>query len=193
MTVDIHAPLETPRLILRRWHLSDRAPFAELNADPEVMRHFPQTVDRAGSDAMITRIEDGFAQRGYGLYAVEVKGGSPFVGYVGLMPVRAPNPVAPAVEIGWRLARRAWGRGYASEAARACLTLAFGPLGLDEVVSFTAVANAPSRAVMERIGLRAEPHRDFDHPALAQGDPLRRHVLYAITRDRFAAITRGAW
>ena len=186
------APLETPRLILRRWRDSDRAPFAELNSDPEVMRHFPAPLDRAGSDAMIARIKDGFEQRGYGLYAVEVKGGSPFVGYVGLAPVRAPNPLAPAVEIGWRLARSAWGRGYASEAARACLALAFDRLGLEEVVSFTAVANRPSRAVMERIGLTADPARDFDHPALEVGHPLRRHVLYAITRDRFAAITRDA-
>ncbi len=191
MTV-VHDRLETPRLILRRWRPSDHAPFAELNADPEVMRHFPATVDRAGSDGMIARIETGFDYLGYGLYAVEVKGGSPFVGYVGLMPVRAPNPLAPAVEIGWRLARRAWGRGYASEAARACLDLAFDHLGLEEVVSFTAVANAPSRAVMTRIGLRADPSRDFDHPALELGHPLRRHVLYAITREDRAAATRDA-
>ena len=191
MTV-VHDRLETPRLILRRWRPSDHAPFAELNADPEVMRHFPATVDRAGSDGMIARIETGFDYLGYGLYAVEVKGGSPFVGYVGLMPVRAPNPLAPAVEIGWRLARRAWGRGYASEAARACLDLAFDHLGLEEVVSFTAVANAPSRAVMARIGLRADPSRDFDHPALELGHPLRRHVLYAITREDRTAATRDA-
>jgi ribosomal-protein-alanine N-acetyltransferase len=188
----VHAPLETARLILRRWRDSDHAPFAELNSDPEVMRHFPSTVDRTGSDGMITRIEKGFAFLGYGLYAIEVNGGSPFIGYVGLVPVRAPNPLAPAVEIGWRLARRAWGHGYASEAARACLALAFDRLGLDEVVSFTAVANAPSRAVMERIGLRADPDRDFDHPALDVGHPLRRHVLYAITRNGFADLTRGA-
>ena len=188
----VHDRLETPRLILRRWRPGDHAAFAELNADPEVMRHFPATVDRAGSDGMIARIEKGFDHLGYGLYAVEVKGGSPFVGYVGLMPVRAPNPLAPAVEIGWRLARRAWGRGYASEAARACLDLAFDHLGLDEVVSFTAVANAPSRAVMARIGLRADPSRDFDHPALEMGHPLRRHVLHAITREDRAAATRDA-
>ena len=188
----VHDRLETPRLILRRWRPADHAAFAELNADPEVMRHFPATVDRAGSDGMIARIEKGFDHLGYGLYAVEVKGGSPFVGYVGLMPVRAPNPLAPAVEIGWRLARRAWGRGYASEAARACLDLAFDHLGLEEVVSFTAVANAPSCAVMARIGLRADPSRDFDHPALEMGHPLRRHVLHAITREDRAAATRDA-
>ena len=188
----VHDRLETPRLILRRWRPADHAAFAELNADPEVMRHFPATVDRAGSDGMIARIEKGFDHLGYGLYAVEVKGGSPFVGYVGLMPVRAPNPLAPAVEIGWRLARRAWGRGYASEAARACLDLAFDHLGLEEVVSFTAVANAPSRAVMARIGLRADPSRDFDHPALEMGHPLRRHVLHAVTREDRAAATRDA-
>ena len=185
----VHAPLVTPRLILRRWRDSDRAPFAELNSDPEVMRYFPSTVDRAGSDGMIARVEKGFEALGYGLYAVEVKDGSPFIGCVGLAPVRAPNPLAPGVEIGWRLARRAWGRGYASEAARACLRLAFDRLGEDEVVSFTAVDNAPSRAVMRRIGMRHAPERDFDHPALEVGHRLRRHVLYAIRRED---LTRAA-
>ena len=175
--------LETPRLWLRRWREADRVPFAELNADPEVMRHFPSTLDRAASDAMVARIEQGFETHGFGLYAVEVKGGSPFIGFVGLSAVRPPNPAAPALEIGWRLARRAWGRGYASEAARACVSLAFDRLERDEVVSFTAVANAPSRAVMTRIGLSHAPERDFDHPALAVGHKLRRHVLYAIRRE----------
>jgi ribosomal-protein-alanine N-acetyltransferase len=187
----VHAPLETARLILRRWRASDRVPFAELNSDPEVMRYFQATVDRTGSDGMITRIEKGFEFLGYGLYAVEVKGGSPFIGYVGLVPVRTPNPLAPTVEIGWRLARRAWGHGYASEAARRCLDLSFHDLGLDEVVSFTAVSNHPSRAVMQRIGLRADPSRDFDHPALEVGHPLRRHVVYAVTHDGFADLTTG--
>jgi len=175
--------LETPRLWLRRWRDADRAPFAELNADPEVMRHFPSTLDRAASDTMAARIEASFATNGFGLYAVEVKGGSPFIGFVGLSRVRPPNPAAPAVEIGWRLARRAWGRGYASEAAQACLNLAFDQLGENEVVSFTAVDNAPSRAVMTRIGLSHAPERDFDHPALDVGHRLRRHVLYAIRRE----------
>jgi ribosomal-protein-alanine N-acetyltransferase len=176
------APVElrTERLVLRRWRPEDRHPFAALNADPAVVRHLPGPLTRAESDALAERIEAGFAARGYGLWAVEVEGGAPFVGYVGLEPVTFASPVAGRTEIGWRLASQHWGRGYATEAAREVLRSAFEDLGLDEVVSFTVPANRPSLAVMARIGLRRRPDLDFDHPRLAPGDPLRSHVVWAL-------------
>ena len=173
--------LRTDRLRLRHWRPEDREPFAALNADPEVRRYFPSVLDRAESDAEADRHAAGLEERGWGLWAVEVVGGDPFVGYVGL----APAPFVDAVEIGWRLARSVWGRGYAPEGARAVLDHAFGPaVGLDELVSFTAVANAPSRRVMEKIGMTHDPADDFDHPRIAEGHPLRRHVLYRIRNPR---------
>lgn len=174
------AELSTGRLLLRGWRAADRAPFAALNADPEVMRHFPAPLDRAASDAFVDRIEAGFAEHGFGLWAVEHRETGTFLGFVGLSVPRFEASFTPCVEIGWRLARHAWGHGYATEAARRCLAFAFDERGLDEVVSFTAVTNAPSRAVMERIGMTYAG--EFDHPLVADGSPLRRHVLYRVAR-----------
>ena len=170
--------IETERLLLRRWRSADLEPFAELVADPEVQEHFPSVLDRAEAERAARRIDAHFDEHGYGLFAVEVRGGPPFVGYVGLQHVPFDAPFTPAIEIGWRLARSAWGHGYASEAARAALAFAFDEAGLDDVVSFTVPANRRSRAVMERIGLVRDTDGDFDHPNLAVGHPLRRHVLY---------------
>jgi ribosomal-protein-alanine N-acetyltransferase len=170
----------TDRLLLRRWRDADRVPFAELNGDPEVGRWLGGTLDRAGSDALVDRIEAAWERDGFGLFAVEVVDGEPLVGFVGLSRPSFEAHFTPAVEIGWRLSPAVWGRGYATEGARAVLALAFGELGLDEVVSFTAVGNASSRRVMERIGLHHDPADDFDHPRLAEGHPLRRHVLYRL-------------
>lgn len=178
----------TGRLVLRPWRPEDRAPFAALNADPVVMEWFPSTATTAESDAFADHIEAGFAERGWGLWAVEavaVEGFSGFAGYVGLTPVPEDLPVAPAVEVGWRLARAAWGYGIATEAATASLRFAFDELGLDEVVSFTSVPNERSQAVMRRIGLVRRPGRDFDHPRIAPGSPIRRHVVWSVTA--------GAW
>jgi len=172
--------LATERLLLRQWRDDDRAPFAELNADPEVMRYFPRTQSLAESDALVDRQQALIVERGWGLWAVDAPEG--FIGFVGLSEPRFEAHFTPAVEVGWRLARRAWGKGYATEAARACLAFGFGELGLDEIVSFTAITNMPSRRVMERLGMRRDPADDFDHPALAEGDPLRRHVLYRLRR-----------
>lgn len=168
--------LRTERLVLRHWRDEDRAPFAALNADPEVRRWFPSVLTAEESDAEADRHAAGLEARGWGLWAVEVVGGDPFVGFVGL----SPPPFMDAVEIGWRLARDAWGRGYASEGARAALAHAFGPLGLDEIVSFTAVGNERSRRVMEGLGMTHDPADDFDHPNVPEGHPLRRHVLYRL-------------
>jgi RimJ/RimL family protein N-acetyltransferase len=172
--------LETGRLSLRRWRESDLAAFAALNADPEVMEHFPSTLSREESDALARRIEAGFEERGFGLWAVEAKG--TFLGFTGLTVPRFTEHFTPCVEIGWRLVRHAWGYGYATEAATAALDDAFGRLGLEEVVSFTAVGNLRSQAVMRRIGMSRDPAGDFDHPALPEGSHLRRHVLYRIRR-----------
>jgi RimJ/RimL family protein N-acetyltransferase len=172
--------LRTERLVLRPWRDADLAPFAALNADPEVMRYFPATLSRAESDAVAGRIRESFAARGFGNWAVEVPGVTPFAGFVGLSVPRFDAPFMPCVEIGWRLARACWGKGYASEAARAALDFGFASLKLPEIVSFTVVANLPSRRVMERLGMRHDPSGDFDHPVLAAGHPLRRHVLYRL-------------
>ncbi len=183
--------LRTARLVLRRWRMADRAPFAALNADREVMAYYPAPLDRAASDAAAERIEAHWAARGFGLWAVEVPGADEFAGYVGLAVPGAGLPFAsaqvPPVEVGWRLARACWGRGYAAEAARAALDDGFGRLGLAEVVSFTAAGNARSRAVMERLGMRRDAAEDFDHPALPEEHALRRHVLYRGLTDGNAA------
>ena len=174
------ATLRTERTILRPWRADDLPPFAELNADPEVMRHFPATLDRAQSDAVASRIIDHMAKYGFGFWALEIPHRMPFAGFVGLAQVPFEAPFTPAVEIGWRLARPAWGHGYVSEAARACVRFAFDDLRLDEIVAFTVPANARSRAVMERIGMQRDLADDFDHPRLPEGHPLRRHVLYRL-------------
>jgi ribosomal-protein-alanine N-acetyltransferase len=173
----------TDRLLLRRWREDDSGPFAALNADPVAMEYFPAPLTPAESDALADRIESHFEDRGYGLWAVEIPGAAGFIGFVGLADVPADLPPAPGVEVGWRLAREHWGRGYATEAARAALHFAFGTLGLAEVVSFTAATNERSRRVMERLGMRHDPAGDFDHPRVAPGQPLRRHVLYRLSRD----------
>ncbi len=176
--------LRTERLVLRPWRDADLAPFAALNADPEVMRHFPTTLSRAESDALAGRIREGFAAQGFGLWAVEAPGVTPFAGFVGLSVPRFDAPFMPCVEIGWRLATACWGKGYASEGARAALAFGFGPLKLPEIVSFTVVANLPSRRVMERLGMRHDPSGDFDHPSLPEGHRLRRHVLYRLAAPK---------
>jgi RimJ/RimL family protein N-acetyltransferase len=176
---------DTARLRLRTWRESDRAPFAALNADPAVMDFFPALQSRAQSDASIDAWMAQFAERGWSNWAVETRGGHAFIGFVGLSVPRRQLPFAcssPCVEIGWRLARTAWGHGYASEAARGALAVGFERLGLDEIVSFTALGNARSRAVMARIGMHLDASSEFDHPALPEGHVLRRHCLYRLAR-----------
>jgi ribosomal-protein-alanine N-acetyltransferase len=171
---------------MRGWRAADRAAFAAMNADPRVMEHFPGTMTRAESDGFVDRIETHFAEHGFGLWAVEVPGVAEFIGFVGLAVPRFEAHFTPAVEVGWRLAAGWWGRGYATEAAREALRFGFDDAGLAEIVSFTAVANEPSRAVMRRIGMTHDPPGDFDHPALPPGDRLERHVLYRLTREEWA-------
>jgi RimJ/RimL family protein N-acetyltransferase len=174
--------LQTRRLLLRPWRESDLEPFAALNADPAVMEHFAKPLDRSESDAFVARIRAHFAREGFGFWAVEVAGVAPLVGLVGLARPAFEAHFTPCVEVGWRLAREHWGKGYATEAARASIRFGFEQLGLDEIVSFTVPANVRSRAVMERIGMTRSADDDFDHPALPEGHRLRRHVLYRIRR-----------
>jgi ribosomal-protein-alanine N-acetyltransferase len=170
--------ITTRRLSLRRWRPEDREPFAALNADPRVMEFFPACLSREESDAMVDRIEAHFAKHGFGPWAVEVRDGAPFIGFIGLLVPRYEAHFTPAVEVGWRLSFEAWGRGYATEGAHAALAHARDVLGLREVVSCTTPANLRSRRVMERLGLRRDPAGDFDHPLVPEDHPLRRHVLY---------------
>lgn len=172
--------LRTERLIMRRWREQDGEPFAALNADPRVMEHFPAPLTRAQSDQLIELIERGFESDGFGLWALELAGEARLVGFTGLTRVSTQMPFAPAVEIGWRIAAPYWGRGLASEAARAAAENGFQHHGLRELVSFTYAGNARSRAVMERLGMTHDPAEDFEHPALAPRHRLARHVLYRL-------------
>src|SRR6266550_6869146 len=174
--------LRTDRLRLRRWLPADRDPFAAMNADPAVMEYFPAPLSREESDALATRIEAHFDRHGFGLWAVEIPGVAPFAGFVGLSVPAFNAHFTPCVEIGWRLAVEQWGRGYATEAARAVLTFGFESLGLSEIVSFTVPGNLPSRRVMERIGMAHDPADDFDLPTPPEGHPFRRHVLYRMAK-----------
>jgi RimJ/RimL family protein N-acetyltransferase len=175
------AEVRTDRLLLRDWRDEDLVPFARLNADPQVMEYFPSLLTRGESDSMVARLRSKWVERGFGLWAMELPGVAPFAGFVGLSVPSFTAPFTPCVEVGWRLAHEFWGRGYATEGARAALTFGFGQLKLAEIVSFTAPANLRSRRVMERLGMRRSPSDDFDHPSLPEGQPLRRHVLYRLT------------
>lgn len=172
----------TSRLLLRHWREEDRAPWAAMNADPEVMQHFPATLTAEQSDAFVDGVGATLEERGWGLWAVEEIATGRFLGFTGLNVPRFEAHFTPAVEIGWRLRRDAWGSGFATEAARGVLTVAFDDLELDELVSFTAVPNERSQAVMRRIGMTHDPADDFDHPLLDAGSPLRRHVLHRLRR-----------
>lgn len=172
--------LTTDRLLLRSWRESDLEPFAALNADPEVMEFMRGPLTRDASDAWVGRINDSWTTNGYGLWAVEVKDGPEFIGFVGLADALFEAPFTPAVEVGWRLARSAWGNGYATEGARAALSYGFRDVALTEILTFTAAVNTRSRAVMERLGMSRDLGADFDHPAVPQGHPVRPHVLYRL-------------
>jgi len=174
--------LATDRLILRPWRDSDLAPFAALNADPEVMEHFPGTLSAAAAGKLAAGIRADMAERGFGWWAAEAPGVAPFIGFIGLSVPSFEASFTPCVEVGWRLARKYWGRGYATEGAREALRFGFEELGLAEVVSFTALPNTRSQAVMRRLGMTHDPADDFDHPALPEGHRLRRHVLYRLRR-----------
>ena len=176
--------LRTPRLLLREWRDSDAEPFAAMSFDPEVMRYLVPFPDRSAIENWIARARTHLDLHGYGKFVVEVPGETEFAGVIGLDDVGFDLPFAPAVEVLWRLARPYWGRGFATEAARAAIDDGFGRLGRDKVVANTLVDKSRSRAVMERLGMRRDPRGDFDflHPRLPPGHPLRPHVLYRLMR-----------
>jgi len=176
------APLElhTRRCVLRQWQPGDFEPWAAMNADPEVRRHFPGLLTPEAAASEAGRCRDAIAQRGWGMWALELPGVMPFAGFVGLNVPHYDAPFVPAVEIGWRLVRAAWGCGYASEAAQAALEFAFTRLGLREVVAIAVPGNQASLRVMQRLGMVRDEAGDFDHPRIQAGHPLRRHVLYRV-------------
>jgi RimJ/RimL family protein N-acetyltransferase len=179
-----------PRLKLRQWIEADIAPFAAMNADAVVMEFFPEPLSREQSLALFERLRRGIAERGWGLWAVEI--GSEFAGLTGLAQPRFEAHFTPCVEIGWRIDRRFWGRGYALEAARIALRFGFEGLHLREIVSFTARLNQRSQRLMSRLGMTYSPQDDFEHPQVPVGHKLRGHVLYRIqyTPDKLEALNR---
>ncbi|WP_223528254.1 GNAT family N-acetyltransferase [Pseudomonas sp. GL-R-19] len=183
--------LESARLLLRQWRDEDLADFAAMCADPQVMRYFPATLSRLESASLIGRIRGHFAEHGYGLWALQRKDSGQFIGFTGLSVVGFDAPFTPATEIGWRLAREHWGLGYASEAAWTALRCGFDRLPLKEVVAFTTHTNLPSEKVMQAIGMHNDPADDFDHPQLEADHPLRRHVLYRISREQWLQTLHG--
>ena len=176
---------DTPRLHLRQWRESDREPFAAMNADPTVMEYFPSLQGRAESDASIDTWQTQFASQGWSNWAVELIESGQLIGFTGLSVPRRTLPFSPCVEVGWRLARAFGGKGLATEGARGALRVGFGRLCLPEIVSFTAIGNQRSRAVMERVGM-CNAFQDFEHPGVPEGHPLRLHCLYRITRSQWS-------
>lgn len=170
--------METERLILRQWQPSDFEPFAQLNQDRDVMEHFPSLPTTEETQSHIKRFIGHFEKHGYGLWAVELKENNQFIGFIGLQNVPFDAPFAPAVEIGWRLAKPFWGKGYALEGAKACIDYAFNTLNLNKIVSFTAIPNKRSIKLMERLGMSFQS--TFTHPALPADHPLALHVLYSL-------------
>lgn len=177
--------LETDRLKLRQWLPSDYAAFAELNADPEVMEYFPNTLSLTESNAFAKKIETIISNQAWGFWAVELKSTKSFIGFVGLHQANPELPFSPSVEIGWRLSKKYWNNGYATEAARTALKFAFEILNLNEVVSFTSLKNKRSEAVMQRLNM-INTNQNFQHPKVPIGHQLREHVLYKITKSQWA-------
>ena len=177
--------IETDRLILRGFTTAHRQPFAAMNADPEVMTYMSRALDRSASDLFLARIQDHWDADGFGLWAIERPNDGAFLGFAGLSAPAFEAPFTPAIEVGWRLAREAWGYGYATEAGAAALDFGFADLGLPEIVSFTAVGNERSRRVMERLGMTYDPADDFDYPLVPPGHIVRRQVLYRLLSTRW--------
>lgn len=173
--------IRTERLLLRRWREADRLPFQAMNADPRVMEFMPSLLSATESDALVDRAQAHFERHSFGPFAVELRDELTFAGFIGLSIPAFDAPFMPAVEVGWRLAFDCWGRGLATEGARAVVRNGFEELGLESIVSFTVFENLRSRRVMEKIGMTHDPRDDFDHPGLPEGHPLRRHVLYRLT------------
>ena len=174
--------IQTPRLLLRPWKKEDLLPFRELNADQDVMRCFPSVLSAEESDALAASIQERTAKHGFGFMALEIPGIAEFAGFVGL---NVPSFDPSLVEIGWRLHKDCWGYGFATESAAAALDVGFSRLGMTSICSFTAVTNARSERVMQRLGMTHHPEKDFNHPALPPDHRLSRHVFYLMTAERW--------
>jgi RimJ/RimL family protein N-acetyltransferase len=172
--------IETDRLYLRQWQLSDYAAFIEMNSDTEVMRYFPSTLLPEQSMALIGRITKQIDESGYGLFAVEKKEDHSFIGFTGFSHPRFEAYFTPCIEIGWRLHNSYWNKGFATEAAKACIAYGFEKLKFNDIYSFTSVQNKPSERVMQKIGM--QPSGIFDHPMLEDGHILQKHLLYKIIK-----------
>jgi RimJ/RimL family protein N-acetyltransferase len=186
--------LKTERLILREWNEADREPFAQMNADSRVMEYLGETMSREQSDAVADRIEAHFKAHGFGLCAADLAESGEFIGFIGLAVPTFEAAFTPCVEIGWRLAAEYWGAGLATEGAHEIVRYAFEELGLPELVSLTAIGNERSRRVMAKLGMTHDAAENFDHPRIPAGYPLRRHVLYRLTRAKWvdsAAVQHG--
>ncbi|WP_185843598.1 GNAT family N-acetyltransferase [Pseudoalteromonas luteoviolacea] len=182
-TLDQIVELRTERLRLRQWCGADKELFAKMSSDPEVMRYFPALLSSKESELLAEKITALIAENGYGFWAVTLRNDKlpeEFIGFVGLHWQTQVNPSQPFMEIGWRLARRYWGSGYAYEAAQKALSFAFETLKLNEVYAFTALSNLPSQKLMKRLGMK-NMERDFLHPSLPTGHPLQAHCLYKVT------------
>jgi RimJ/RimL family protein N-acetyltransferase len=178
--------LETERLLLRRWRERDRDAFAALNADPEVMEHFPSVLSAEESAQLLRRIDRHFEEFGFGLWAAEIKWAKLFIGFCGLAVPTFETHFTPAVEIGWRFAKDQWGSGYATEAAKVVLDFGFEKTDLEQILSWTIPANLRSQRVIQRLGMRRATELDFDHPRFLHDDRLRRHIVFRITRPEWA-------
>ena len=177
--------LETDRLILRTWSDDDLQPMLAINQDPKVMEYFPGLQDLETTKNFITKVNDHFNKYGYSLYACERKDTNEFIGFIGLLIADFKAHFTPAIEIGWRLSSKHWGQGFATEGAKAALDYAFRELKISEIVSFTTAGNAKSIRVMEKIGLQHNVNDAFDHPKLDDTSPLKRHVLYRLSREKY--------
>ena len=183
--------LSTSRLFLRAFSTADRPAFASMNADAEVMQYMSRRLDRTQSDSFVDRIQAHWEADGFGIWALERLDDGTFIGFAGLSEPAFRAPFGPAIEVGWRLARAAWGHGFATEAGAAALRFGFEVLDRDEIVSFTAAGNLRSRRVMERLGMTHDTADDFDYPLVAPEHPVRRQVLYRLPRSRWLASTTG--
>jgi RimJ/RimL family protein N-acetyltransferase len=181
MSKNSHLPTE--RLLLRDWRSKDLPAFAELNADPQVMEHFSKTLSREESDLFASRIQEHFDKHGFGLWAIELSGVAPFIGFVGLSMPKFEAHFTPCVEVGWRIALSHWNNGYATEGALAAVSYGFAELALAEIVSFTVPNNRSSRRVMEKLGMTHDTSDNFEHPRFPEGHKLRRHVLYRLQKS----------
>ncbi len=180
--------IQTDRLLLRQWRSTDLPAFRAMSACDEVMKYFPNKLSATESDALADRLSKLISSRGWGLWAVEERSSKKFIGFTGLHQAPEALPFSPALEIGWRLSKESWGKGFATEAAKAALDFAFKKLESQEIVSFTSLNNLASQRVMQRIGLE-NTESNFLHPNIPADSPLKEHVLYKITSKQWAQLS----